>query len=49
MGLSVWYDGNSDRSELVIQDAADFTAKPVARVKVSHRVPFGFHGNWVPT
>src|SRR5207237_881654 len=46
--LSVWYDGNSDRSELVIQDAADFTSRPVARVKVSHRVPFGFHGNWVP-
>jgi carotenoid cleavage dioxygenase-like enzyme len=46
--LSVWYDGNSDRSELVIQDAGDFTSKPVARVKVSHRVPFGFHGNWVP-
>jgi carotenoid cleavage dioxygenase len=45
--LSVWYDGGSNRSELVIQDAADFTAKPVARVKVSHRVPFGFHGNWV--
>jgi carotenoid cleavage dioxygenase len=46
--LSVWYDSGSDRSELVIQDAANFTAKPVARVKVSHRVPFGFHGNWVP-
>ena len=47
--LSVWYDGNSNRSELVIQDAANFTSKPVARVKLSHRVPFGFHGNWVQT
>jgi carotenoid cleavage dioxygenase-like enzyme len=46
--LSVWYDGNNNRSELVIQDAADFSGKPVARVKLSHRVPFGFHGNWVP-
>lgn len=46
--LSVWYDGGRNRSELVIQNAAAFAAKPVARAKVSHRVPFGFHGNWVP-
>jgi len=46
--LSLWYDAAIDRSELIIQDARDFAAKPVARVKLNHRVPFGFHGNWVP-
>ena len=45
--LSVWYDPAFDRSELVIQDASDFTAEPIARVNLNHRVPFGFHGNWV--
>ena len=26
----------------------DITAGPVARVKMPRRVPFGFHGNWMP-
>lgn len=46
--LSMWYDAALDRSELAIQEARDFAAKPVARVKLNHRMPFGFHGNWVP-
>jgi len=46
--VSVWYDPSANSSELVIQDARDFSAGPVARVKAPHRVPFGFHGNWVP-
>ncbi|MEV6871608.1 carotenoid oxygenase family protein [Amycolatopsis sp. NPDC051128] len=29
------------------QAAQDFTAAPVARIKLNHRVPLGFHGNWV--
>lgn len=45
--LSVVHDGNTDRSELVVLDAADVTAAPVARVHLPRRVPFGFHGNWV--
>ncbi|MDJ1134197.1 carotenoid oxygenase family protein [Streptomyces iconiensis] len=45
--LSVVHDGNTDRSELVVLDAADVTAAPVARVRLPRRVPFGFHGNWV--
>ena len=40
------YDRATDRSELAILDAA--TLEDVARVKLPHRVPAGFHGNWVP-
>lgn len=46
--LSVWFDPSVNSSEMVIQDARDFSGRPVARVKAPHRVPFGFHGNWVP-
>ncbi|WP_370329372.1 carotenoid oxygenase family protein [Mycolicibacterium hippocampi] len=40
------YDRSTDRSELVILDA--HTLCDVAVVKLPHRVPAGFHGNWVP-
>jgi carotenoid cleavage oxygenase len=39
------YDRATDRSELAILDAA--TLQDVAAVKLPHRVPAGFHGNWV--
>lgn len=41
------YDRPSDRSELAILDAQ--TLQDVARIKLPHRVPAGFHGNWVPS
>lgn len=41
------YDRATERSELVVIDARDFAAAPVARVKLPVRVPFGFHGTWV--
>ena len=34
-------------SRLVILDAGTFEA--VAAVQIPARIPFGFHGNWVPT
>ena len=46
--MSLVYDRTSDESELVILDARDISAAPVARVHLPRRVPFGFHGNWVP-
>jgi carotenoid cleavage dioxygenase len=42
------YDANTDTSELVILDATDLAAAPVARVRLPRRVPHGFHGSWVP-
>ena len=41
------YDRAADRSELAILDAQ--TLQDVASIKLPHRVPAGFHGNWVPT
>lgn len=42
------YDRAAGRSEMVVVEARDFTARPVARVRLPGRVPFGFHGTWVP-
>ena len=47
--LSVVYDAGRDRSDLVILDASSFCGPPVATVHLPARVPFGFHGSWVPS
>ena len=41
------HDAANGKSEMVIVDARDFTAAPVARVKLPARVPYGFHGTWI--
>ncbi|HEY2814466.1 MAG TPA: carotenoid oxygenase family protein [Acidimicrobiales bacterium] len=40
------YDRERDASDLVVLDAA--TLDDVATVHLPARVPYGFHGNWVP-
>jgi carotenoid cleavage dioxygenase len=47
--LSVVYDATRDASDLVILDATSFAGPPVATVHLPARVPFGFHGSWVPS
>jgi carotenoid cleavage dioxygenase len=42
------FDAEKDASEFVIFDAATMDDEPVATVELP-RVPFGFHGNWVPS
>ncbi|WP_051795748.1 carotenoid oxygenase family protein [Streptomyces sp. NRRL S-87] len=42
------HDAATDRSDLVILAADDLGAPPVAVVHLPTRVPFGFHGNWLP-
>jgi carotenoid cleavage dioxygenase-like enzyme len=41
------FDAGTGRSDLVLLDADDLTADPVATVHLPARVPFGFHGNWI--
>lgn len=45
--LGYVYDPARDGSDLVIIDASDFAAPPVARITLPQRVPYGFHGNWI--
>jgi carotenoid cleavage dioxygenase len=45
--LGYVYDPERDGSDLVIIDASDFAGKPVARITLPQRVPYGFHGNWI--
>jgi carotenoid cleavage dioxygenase len=47
--MSYVYDSTTDTTDIVILNAQDFTGDPVATVKLPTRVPYGFHGNWVPT
>jgi carotenoid cleavage dioxygenase-like enzyme len=46
--LTYVYDAPSNTSEFVVLDAQDVTSAPVARVRLPYRIPFGFHGNWIP-
>ncbi|MFB9906941.1 carotenoid oxygenase family protein [Allokutzneria oryzae] len=45
--LSFVTDEREGRSEVIILDAADLEAGPVARVLLPTRVPIGFHATWV--
>lgn len=47
-----WYVGlvvdmNDQTTDFVILDARDFTGAPTATIHLPHRIPPGFHGNWV--
>jgi carotenoid cleavage dioxygenase len=44
--LSCVTDRTDDASALVVLDARDVAAGPVARVHLPRRLPFGFHANW---
>lgn len=46
--MSYVYDQRTDRSSLTLLDASDVTRAPIARVQLPQRVPFGFHGIWIP-
>ena len=46
--VSFVHDRREDRSEVVILDAADIEAGPLARVILPQRVPLGFHAAWIP-
>jgi carotenoid cleavage dioxygenase-like enzyme len=40
------YDAARNASEFLVLDARHIDGEPVARVRLPHRVPYGFHGNW---
>ena len=46
--LAYLYDASTDRSDVVILHAQDFAGGPLATIHLPDRVPFGFHGSFVP-
>ena len=40
-------DAANETTELQILNADDFLGEPQAVIHVPHRIPPGFHGNWV--
>ncbi len=40
-------DAEAETTDLVILDAHDFEGPARASIRIPHRVPPGFHGNWV--
>lgn len=45
--LAVVYRGAGKRSDLLVFEALNVAAGPLATISLPHRVPNGFHGNWV--
>jgi carotenoid cleavage dioxygenase-like enzyme len=46
--LATVFRGAENRSDLAVFDTAALQQGPIAVAELSHRVPFGFHGNWRP-
>lgn len=46
--LQVVYDASDEKSHLLIFDAAQITAGPVARLSLRHHIPYGLHGTFTP-
>ena len=45
--LDLIYNRDTNTSDMCVFNSLDISAGPVARAKVSHRVPVSFHGTWV--
>lgn len=46
--LTVVYDSSRHRSDVVILDGRDLNRGPVARLHLTHHIPYGLHGSWTP-
>jgi carotenoid cleavage dioxygenase-like enzyme len=46
--LTFVHHPDRDASDLTILDAAYLSTAPVARIHLPRRVPYGFHGTWIP-
>ena len=46
--LAYVYDRRENLSDVVILEASNISAAPVATIKLPQRVPYGFHANWIP-
>jgi carotenoid cleavage dioxygenase len=46
--VSYVYDPARDASDLIVDDASNFSGPPQAVIALPQRVPLGFHGCWIP-
>lgn len=46
--LGFVHDATTASTDFAVLDATDVAAGPVARVRLPQRVPYGFHGTWIP-
>lgn len=45
--LTIVYRSNKDRSDVVILNPNQLSEGPIATIKLPHRIPYGFHGNFI--
>jgi carotenoid cleavage dioxygenase-like enzyme len=45
--LTFVYDSAKKTSELIVVNAQDLTDEPLARILLTQRIPYGFHGIWI--
>jgi all-trans-8'-apo-beta-carotenal 15,15'-oxygenase len=46
--ITLTYEADQHRSDVVILDARDIAHGPIARLRLRHHVPFGLHGSFTP-
>ncbi len=46
--MSYVHDESRNKTAFTVLDASDLSKPPVARVELPQRVPYGFHGSWMP-
>lgn len=46
--ITVVFDAATARSNVVILDAQNITAPPIAMLHLKHHIPYGLHGNFTP-
>jgi carotenoid cleavage dioxygenase-like enzyme len=46
--MSYVHDEAANETSFTVLDASDLSKPPVAKVKLPQRVPYGFHGSWMP-
>jgi carotenoid cleavage dioxygenase len=47
--MTIVHDTATEKSRLIIIDAQNFSAPPLATIHLPQRVLYGAHGNWVPS
>ncbi len=47
--MTIVHDTATEKSRLLIIDAQNFNAPPLAVIHLPQRVPYGAHGSWVPS